>query len=166
MKRLLAMIGVLAVAGVIAMTNCARNPEAAVAASFELDYHRLAGPREALAQEDRDAVGDAIHLIQGGEHSLALARLSSLNERNPANSSLRILTSYVLLQAGNLAGAFEEAEKAHAAPDRIAYKCWFLGKVAQLNGNSEVLEREVSHLDKVGDMLAEARELEEGLARR
>lgn len=141
MKKLLALTCLLAV------TTCTRPP-------LQLDYSQLDGPLESLAHQDRDAVQDAIQLIQRGEHSLALARLSSLNKRNPSNSSLRILTSYALLQAGNFTGAFEEAEKAHAAPDRLAYKCWFLGKVAELSGNQEVADREMAHLEKVGQELA------------
>ena len=141
MKKLLVF------ACLLALTTCARQP-------LQLDYGQLDGPLASLAHEDRDAVQDAVQLIQRGEHSLALARLSSLNERNPSNSSLRILTSYALLQAGNLAGAFEEAEKAHAAPDRLAYKCWFLGKVAELSGNQEIADREMAHLEKVGRNLA------------
>ena len=130
------------------------------ALDFSLDYERLAGPLAKLEDADRDAVQDSIGLIQNGEHTLALSRLASLNEKNPRNTSLHILTSYALLQAGNLVGAFEEAEKAHEAPDRIAYKCWFLGKVALLAGRRAVSEREVKHLHAVGDMLAEARQLE------
>ena len=141
MKKLLLL------AFLLASQSCTREP-------LKLDYTRLSGPLASLEQTDRDAVQDAMQLIQSGEHSLALARLSSLNERNPSNSSLRILTSYALLQAGNLAGAFEEAEKAHAAPDRLAYKCWFLGKVAELNGNQEIAEREVAHLERVSGRLA------------
>ncbi len=127
--------------------------------AFDLHYDRLSGPLDALSPAERDAVGDTIALIRKGEHALALARLSSLNEAHPQNSSLRILTSYALLQTGNLVGAFEEAERAHEAPDRMTYKCWFLGKVALLTGHQQVCERELHHLERAGDMLAETNQL-------
>jgi Flp pilus assembly protein TadD len=111
-------------------------------------------------------VGDAIALIRNDEHVLALARLSSLKQANPQNSSLRILASYALLQVGNLVGAFEEAEKAHTAPNGNSYRCWFLAKVALLNGKKSRCERELEHLKRIGDMAAEAAELEKELARK
>ena len=137
----------------------------ASADTFDLDYNRLDPAADVLSHADHDAMSDAIQLIKKGEHSLALARLSALNKSNPENSSLRILASYVLLQAGNIAGAFEEAEKAHKAPNGNSYKCWFLGKVALLNGKNAVCERELKHVHGAGDMVAEAKALEAELAK-
>jgi hypothetical protein len=133
---------------------------------FDLDYDVLELPLSAVREGDRDAVADTVQLIRKGEHSLALDRLSALTANNPENSGLRILASYALLQTGNLVGAFEEAEKGHQAPQRFGYKCWFLGKVALLNGDRHTCEREIAHVHGVGGMEAEARELEQELAKR
>ena len=132
---------------------------------FDLNYERLEPAVDTLKHADRDAVNDAVELIKQGEHSLALARLSSLNKNHPENSSLRIFASYVLLQAGNIAGAFEEAEKAHKAPNGNSYKCWFLGKVALLHGKHALCERELKHVQGAGDMVAEAKALEAELSK-
>lgn len=137
---------------------------AAPCAELELDYGQLEGSLNQLSYGDRDAVDDAIDLLKSGEHSLALARLSALNKSNPKSSSLRILASYALLLAGNVSGAFEEAEMAHDAPDGNAYRCWFLAKVALLNGKMAVCEREVEHLKEAGTMAAEVREIENEMA--
>ena len=141
-------------------------PAVSQSPGFDLDYARLSGPLGELSGADRDTVRDTIELIKQGEHTLALNRLSSLNQSNPQNSSLHILASYALLQAGNLVSAFGEAEKAHATPDRTSYKCWFLAKVAMLNGNKSVSEREVHHVEGAGDMVAQAKELEREYAQR
>ncbi len=131
--------------------------------TFDLDYGRLAGPINELSEGERDAVADAIRLMKQGRHLLALSRLSALNQSNPRNSSLRILASYALLQTGNLLGAFREAEKAHETPEKNSYKCWFLAKVALLNGKTALCERELEHVRNIGDMPAEAAELEKEL---
>jgi Flp pilus assembly protein TadD len=130
---------------------------------FDLKFDRLEPVLEVLSAADRDAVSDAINLLKRGENVLALSRLSALKQRNPNNSSLRILASYALLQAGNLLGAFEEAEKAHVAPNGNSYKCWFLAKIALINGKTAICERELEHVKGAGDMVAEARELEKEL---
>ncbi len=137
----------------------------AFADTFDLNYDRLERAIDVLSHDDRDAVNDSIQLIKDGKHSLALARLSALNKSNPKNSSLRILASYALLQAGNVVGAFKEAETAHEAPNGNSYKCWFLGKVALLNGKGALCEREIEHVHGVGDMVAEAKALEAELAK-
>jgi len=118
---------------------------------FELDMGKLEGSFGSLTSADHKAVQDAVGLIKDGQHSLALVRLFELNDRNPENSSLRILASYALLQAGNLAGAFDEAQKAHEVKDQNAYKCWYLGKVALLNGKKEVCQREIGHVHGSGN---------------
>lgn len=133
------------------------------AETFTLDYDRLSGAIEDLNGADRNIVSDAIKLIQRGEHVLALNRLSSLKERNPGNSSVRVLASYALLQAGNLLGAFDEAKRAHEGPKGNSYVCWFLAKVALLNGQRAVCERELEHLRKDSNMRAEAEQLEREL---
>ncbi len=133
------------------------------AESFDLNYDRLRGALNEITGSDQDTVSDAINLIKKGEHVLALSRLSSLKQTNPNNSSLRILAAYALLQAGNLLGAFDEAEKAHDAPNGNSYKCWFLAKVALLNGKKTICERELEHIRSAGDMVSEARQLEKEL---
>ena len=132
----------------------------AAGGSFNLDYDRLQVGLNSLDDSDRGAVDGAIKLIKGGEHSLALARLSALNQHAPENSSLRILASYVLLQVGNLVGAFEEAEKAHQTPNSNVYTCWFLARVALLNGKTTICKRELEHVKKSGQMVAERKQLE------
>lgn len=134
------------------------------AETFDLNYSRLEGALNQLSSGDRIAVDDAIRLVRDGEHSLALARLSELNTANPANSSLRILASYALVLAGNLVGAFAEAEKAHDAPNGDSYKCWFFAKIALLNGKTDQCERELEHVRKAGDMIAEVQAIEAELA--
>ncbi len=138
----------------------------ASAATFDLNYQRLKPELDTLSDRDRDAVADAINLIKQGENTLALARLSDLKEDNPKNSSLRVLAAYALLQTGNLLGAFEEAEHAHDTPPAGSYKCWFLAKVALLNGKREICDREIAHVKSAGDMPSEARELEQELAKK
>ena len=73
--------------------------------SLAMNYERLTPSINLLSTGDRDIVSDTIDLIKDGEHTLALSRLSSLKQRSPQNSSLRILASYVLLQIGSQAGA-------------------------------------------------------------
>lgn len=130
------------------------------AADFKLQMDRLTEGLKPLPKVDARVVDETIQLIQKGNHAAALVRLSELNRNNPQNSSLRILTSYAMLQLGNLLGAFEEADKAHKASDGNSYKCWFLAKVALLNGKRDVCERELKHVKGAGDMTAEARALE------
>jgi len=137
----------------------------AQATEFDLNFDRLTPGIDVLTSADRDVVADTINLIKRGDHALALTRLSSLKQQNPENSSLRILASYALLQAGNLAGAFQEAEQAHEASNGNSYKCWFLAKVALLNGKKELCERELKHVKSAGDMVAEAKQLEQELAK-
>jgi hypothetical protein len=132
----------------------------------KLNYTMLEPGLAAVQESELDAVRSAVKLIKDGEHSLALARLTSLNQRTPQNSSLRILASYAFLQLGNLAGAFEEAEKAHAAPNGNAFTCWFLGKIALLNGKTAVCQREIEHVKKSGQMAAEVKDLEREMQKR
>ena len=122
------------------------TPLAADHVRFDLRYDRLSGAVAQLADADRSTVNQAIDLIKKGDSNLALIRLSGLNKANPNNSSLRILTAYALLRAGDLLGAFEESKKAHEAPNGDnGYKCWFLGKLALLNGDKATCQREVNH---------------------
>ena len=151
---------------VVLLAACSQTRVPVTEPGFDLDYSRLSGPLGALAQTERDTVRDTIELIKKGEHTLALNRLTALKDKNPENSSLHIMASYALLQAGNLAGAFEEAEAAHETRDgNGAYRCWFLGKVASITGNKDVLEREIAHLRRSGEMVAQLRELEEEIMR-
>ena len=128
--------------------------------TFDLQYEQLDDALKKLTKNERDTVNDTIRLIKENEHSLALARLGTLQQDHPENSSLRILASYVLLQAGNLIGSFEEARKASESADINPYKRWFMAKVAFLNGNTEVCRREIEHLKESGEMVAETKQLE------
>jgi Flp pilus assembly protein TadD len=136
------------------------------AADFDLRMDRLAGSLGGLKGADRTVVDEALQLIKKGENSLALVRLAALNKENPRNSSLRIMTAFVMLQLGNLVGAFEEAKRAERAPDGEAYKCWFLAKVALLAGDKKVCERELKHAQSAGYAAAEVKELKQQLERR
>ncbi len=119
-------------------------------ASFDLRFDQLTPALKLLTTDDRQIVEQTVELIKGGNHSLALVRLTSLNSKNPENSSLRILASYAQLQLGNLLGAFEEARKAESAPNGTSYKCYFLGKLFLLNGNQEGCRKELSHVKQAG----------------
>jgi len=133
------------------------------AAGVDLRMERLADSLNLLRSEDRAVVEEAVELIRKGENTLALGRLTALNAANPQNSSLRILTAYALLQAGNFLGAFDEAAKAEKAPDGNSYKCWFLAKVALLAGDKTVCKREIKHVKSMGDMAADVKALEKEL---
>ena len=130
---------------------------------FSLNYAKLNDSAKNLSPEDRSAEYAAVDLIRAGNYSLALSQLAALRKSNPNNSSVRILASYALLLAGNLVGAFDEARRAHDAPDGNSYKCWFLAKIALLNGQTAACEREVEHLKKAGDMVAETEALQKEL---
>ncbi len=132
----------------------------ASAVTFDLRLDRLAEAFGILPEHDRKAVDEIISLIKRGENNDAYQRLHELNKTNPSNSSLRVLTSYALLQLGNAIGALEEADKAHDAPNGNSYKCLFYAKIAFLNGKSEACKRELSHVRKVGDMPKEVKALE------
>ena len=76
---------------------------------FDLQFERLAIALAGLSTPDRSVVDDAVALIRKGENNLALAKLSALNKQSPKNSSLRILTAYTLLRAGDTVGALESS---------------------------------------------------------
>jgi len=130
------------------------------APSMELRFDRLTSALTLMSEGDRKVVNQAAQLIREGEHAGALARLSSLTQKNPDNSSLRILLAYVQLQLGNLVGAFDEAKKAHDAPNGNSYRCYFLAKMAFLNGDKATCRRELNHVKNAGDMKEDARQLE------
>jgi Flp pilus assembly protein TadD len=130
------------------------------AATFDLRLDRLADSFKLLQETDRASVDEVVGLIKMGDHSGALARLQELNQRNPQNSSLRVLTAYTMLQLGNLVGAFDQARQGEATPGKDSYKCWVLAKIALLNGDDAVCKRELKHVRKVGDMPEEAKSLE------
>lgn len=133
------------------------------AASFDLRFDRLADALGLLPTSDRSAVDGVIDLIKKGDHETALTRLNELNRANPDNSSLRLLTSYAMLELGNLLGAYEQAEKAHEAGNGNSYKCWFYSKLAFLKGDTTACKRELNHVKKAGDMPAEVKALEKEL---
>lgn len=152
--------GVLA----LVLVSLAASPAVAqVSPGFDLNWERLTPSLQLLTDGDKRIVDQTVELIRGGNHTLALARLSSLNGANPKNSSLRILTAYVQLQLGNLAGAFEEGVKAEHAPDGTSYKCFFLAKIAFLTGNAKACEREIKHVKHTKTFQAEIKEVEQEL---
>jgi Flp pilus assembly protein TadD len=133
------------------------------APAMELRYDRLASALTLLSDADRKIVDEAAQLIREGEHAGALARLSALTHSNPDNSSLRILMAYAQLQIGNLTGAFDEAKKAHDAPNGNSYRCYFLAKIAFLTGDTVTCRRELNHTKNAGDMPEEVRQLQNDL---
>ncbi len=133
------------------------------AAPFDLRFDRLNEALGLLPDADRVSVNEVIVLLKKGDHPGALTRLKELNSSNPDNSSLRLLTSYAMLQLGNLLGAYEEAHHAHDAANANSYMCWFYSKIALLSGKTEVCKRELKHIQKAGDMPEEARSLEREL---
>lgn len=139
---------------------------AAQGADFGLRLDRLSGAFGLLNDADRQTVDSIMDLVKKGDHLAALQRLSQLNDRNPENSSLRVLTAYALLQAGNVIGALEQADKAHDAKNANSYTCWFYSKVALLNGKTELCKRELKHVKKAGDLPQEARQLEAQLKKK
>jgi Flp pilus assembly protein TadD len=131
--------------------------------AMELRVDRLASALKLLTDGDRRVVEETIELIKSGNNGLALARLSSLNASNPENSSLRILTAYAQLQLGNLFGALQEGKKAEGSPNGNSYKCYFMAKLALFTGDRAACQRELQHVKSVGDMQAEAKQLEKDL---
>lgn len=131
----------------------------------DLKLDRLAKPITSLSVEERRIFDEAIGLIRAGNHSLALARLSGLKEANPKNSAVRVASSYVLLQAGNLLGAFEDAEKAESG-EANGYLCWFLAKVSLATGQTAACKREVEHLKTVPEYREAAKEIEKELKKK
>lgn len=158
--RYLRSLGVILVFAA-AVTLAARpSPPPAPAAVMELRVDRLASALTLLSANDHKIVDEAVQLIREGENAGALARLSSLTQSNPENSSLRILIAYAQLQLGNLTGAFEEAKKAHDAPNGNSYRCYFLAKLAFLTGDKVTCRRELNHVKNAGDMPEAVRQLE------
>jgi Flp pilus assembly protein TadD len=133
------------------------------APTMDLRFDRLASALTLLNDGDRKIVDEAVQLIRQGEHAGALARLSTLTHSNPDNSSLRILMAYAQLQLGNLTGAFDEAKKAHDAPNGNSYRCYFLAKIAFLTGDTVTCRRELNHTKNAGDMPEEVRQLQNDL---
>ncbi len=144
------------------------QPVAAPALDFDLRLDRLSEAFQLLPDADRGTVDEVLALLKKGEHQEALKRLNTLNQANPENSSLRVLTAYGLLQVGNLLGAFDEARKAERASNGNAYKCWFLSKVALLNGDTMACRRELNHVKatKDKDLRQEVKQVEEQLQKR
>jgi len=132
----------------------------APAPTMDLQVERLAGALTLLSDADHKVVAEAIQLIREGQHVGALARLSTLTNSNPDNSSLRILMAYAQLQLGNLTGALDEAKKAHDAPNGNSYRCYFLAKIAFLTGDNATCRRELNHAKNAGDMPEDVRQLE------
>jgi len=146
---------------VAAATLAHAAPQAAPA--FTLRFDRLASALTLLNDHDRAVVDQAAALIREGENAAALARLSTLTQSNPRNSSLRILIAYAQLQLGNLAAALTQAKEAHDAPNGNSYRCYFLAKVAWLAGDKATCRRELQHVKNAGDMPEAVRELQTDL---
>jgi Flp pilus assembly protein TadD len=138
----------------------------AQAINLELRFDRLQEAFRLLPEADRGAVDDIIVLLKRGSHQEALARLEELNRQFPANSSLRVLTAYALLNLGNILGAFEEADRAHDAPNGNPYKCLFFSKVALLAGKHEACKRELEHARQNKEQPKEVREIEKEIRKR
>lgn len=130
------------------------------AINLELRFERLQEAFGLLSQADRPAVDDVIVLLKQGSHREALGRLEELNRQYPANSSLRVMTAYALLNLGNVLGAFQEADRAHDAPNGNPYKCLFFAKVALLAGKQEACKRELQHAKENKEQPKEVREIE------
>lgn len=139
----------------------AAPPPAPPAPAMDLRFDRLTSALTLLSDADRKVVDQAAQLIRQGENAAALARLSTLIHSNANNSSLRILIAYAQLQLGNLTGAFDEAKKAHDAPNGNSYRCYFLAKIAFLTGDNVTCRRELNHVKNAGDMPAEVRQLQD-----
>lgn len=136
------------------------------AQTFDLRFDRLASALAALSAGDRKAVDESVELIRKGESNLALVRLSGLNQNNPENSSLRILTAYAMLRLGDLVGAFDQAMKGEKAPNGNAYKCWFAAKLAFLKGDNAACRRELDHAKTHGAPADDVKALENDLKNR
>jgi Flp pilus assembly protein TadD len=131
--------------------------------TMPLQFDRLTSALTLLSDADRKVVNDAALLIREGEYAGALARLSTLTHQSTDNSSLRILMAYAQLQLGNLTGAFDEAMKAHEAPNGNGYKCYFLAKIAFLTGDNVTCRRELNHAKNAGEPSEEVRQLQSDL---
>ena len=140
-------------------------PARAALGPEDLKLDRLTKPITSLSPEERKIFDEAIGLIRSGNHSLALARLTSLKEANPKNTAVRVASSYVLLQAGNLLGAFDDAEKAEAG-EANGYLCWFLAKVSLATGQPAACKREVEHLKTVPEYREAAKQIEKELKKK
>jgi predicted Zn-dependent protease len=135
------------------------------AAEPQLKLKRLRPSLASLTRGERGTVDRAVALIRKGEHTAALAQLTELTRDNPNNSAVRVVLAYALLQAGNLAGAFQHATQAEAAPDHNSYVCLFLARVAWLVGDTEACRRELGHVRAAGTDRGDADALERQLAR-
>ena len=133
--------------------------------TFSLRIDQLTAPLQMLTDADRKVVDESLALIRDGQHRAALDRLFGLTKSHPENSSLHILTSYALLQAGNLVSAIQEATAAHEAPNGNSYKCAFRAQVALAQGDTVTCKEELEHVKKAGDQPDEVRRIEKGLKR-
>lgn len=126
------------------LVGAAARPARAQVKVFGLRFDRLTAGFAPLSDGDRRRIDQSIGLIRKGQHLAALAPLTEMAKMNPGNASIRVLLSYVLLQAGNLAGAFDHATFAERE-GRNHYFCLFLARVALLTGNLEACRRELDH---------------------
>ena len=135
-------------------------------APIELPLKSISEPMRALPDAQRRTLDRAISLVRRGEHLAALSVLQEMAKSTPGSSAVRVVLSYALLQAGNVAGAFDEARLAESAPDRNSYMCVFLAKIALLAGDTSTCKREIEHARSTGKHGKEVKELESALAKR
>jgi Flp pilus assembly protein TadD len=125
---------------------------------FNLRFDLLSPALGTLSKPDRIKLDTAINLIRRGEHLAAFAPLTDITKSNPKNGSVRVILAYTMLQLGNLAGAFDHANKAEKHAES-SYVCAFLARVAALTGKPQVCERELKHISADPAMAAEAKEI-------
>jgi hypothetical protein len=144
----------------------ARLVPAQGSASFPLRFDLLAASLASLPSNERQRIDSAIGLIRKGEHLAALAPLLEVTRSNPQVSGARVVLAYAMLQAGNLAGAFEHARQAEKSSDRTTYVCLFLARLAALVGNTDVCRRELKHISGDAQLRADAQDVERQLEAR
>jgi Flp pilus assembly protein TadD len=132
---------------------------------FDLDTGAMKSSLGNLAASERGTIDRALGLIKKGQHTAAFAQLSELSRNNPNNSAARVVLAYALLQAGNLAGAFEHAQQAEAAADHNSYVCLFLARIAYIAGDRAICEREIKHVKKSKTYRTEVAQIERDLKR-
>jgi Flp pilus assembly protein TadD len=135
-------------------------------APVDLPLKGLSEPLQTLTNPQRKTLDRSIALIRRGEHLAALSVLQEMAKNTPGSSAVRVVLSYALVQAGNIAGAFDEARIAEGAPDHNSYVCVFLAKIALLAGDASTCRREIEHARPTGKHQKDIKEIESALAKR
>jgi Flp pilus assembly protein TadD len=149
----------------LAILLCLSAAPHVFAAKVELNLGHLSPSLRNLKRADQTTIERAVTLIKKGQHTAAFAQLTEISRAHPNNSAVRVVLAYALLQAGNLAGAFDQAQQAEAASDHTSYACLFLARIAYLIGDTAVCRRELDHVIGSGEHVAEAKRIERDLAR-